>query len=589
MAPDSNGGVLANNGLAGIAGALRRARAMAEEKFVAIGQGLEASVDILAHLSAAFRKLLVELESDDLKQASQDISAAAAGVSTLSGAHRGERELLGRINDAAVAIEACIARMLKAVKGAGVLGVSAKIEAMHIGDAGADFLGFASEIERSLRLAQENLASLAQEITGVRGHLEQASTGEREFDKRYAEALRLLPARLASSVDAIAAHHTQAVSATSEVAERSQHIGHRIGEAVMALQIGDITRQRIEHVEYAMAILDTSTPSPCTEAMMALSGPERRRLVALCCRLQSAQLSDAVREFDQEIERIFASLTDLTASAGEIARLGEQAYGSSGAGRRTFLLDLEDDVGQARLMLEGFRTARVAADTVVESVRDATDSLAAHIGSIRSLESEIRIMGLNTTLKCGRLGNAGRPLSVIAQELRACSHVAAVEADSIMVSVEHMTASVGALSSQDQSRHTTDIVAIADAMTSSVDRLGTAGHNLGDALTALRRDSDKVCALLRDTAARITVHQEIGIVLRQAATDLDAIVGDDELATDLSPAEEGVLAHIASAYTMAREREVHSQIMRGTSTAALATGQSSDGAALADALDDILF
>ena len=29
-------------------------------------------------------------------------------------------------------------------------------------------------------------------------------------------------------------------------------------------------------------------------------------------------------------------------------------------------------------------------------------------------------MGLNTTLKCGRLGVVGRPLSVIAQELRDC-------------------------------------------------------------------------------------------------------------------------------------------------------------------------
>ena len=27
-------------------------------------------------------------------------------------------------------------------------------------------------------------------------------------------------------------------------------------------------------------------------------------------------------------------------------------------------------------------------------------------------------MGLNTTLKCGRLGDLGRPLSIIAQELR---------------------------------------------------------------------------------------------------------------------------------------------------------------------------
>jgi len=53
---------------------------------------------------------------------------------------------------------------------------------------------------------------------------------------------------------------------------------------------------------------------------------------------------------------------------------------------------------------------------------------------LRELEADIRIMGLNTTLECGRLGVPGRPLSAIAQELRDCgsrtaSHAAAALTD----------------------------------------------------------------------------------------------------------------------------------------------------------------
>jgi hypothetical protein len=588
--------------IAGVGDAIRLARALTEEKFLAIGQGLEASVDILARLTATFQALQAELEGEGLKQAARDILGAASGVTALSGSYQGEREALGQLIEVAAAIDGRIARMHKAVKAVDVLGVSAKIEAMHIGDAGTDFLSFANEIDRSLKLAQVNLAELAREIVGVRGHLEKASMGERDFDKRHAEALRLVPARLAASVDSISAHREQAVGATSAVAGRSRQIGQRIGEAVMALQIGDITRQRIEHVEQALEIFDRIAQSPDGSApgtpvgvepdgWHLLSQAERQRLIALGCKLQSAQLSDVARELDQEVGRIFASLQELTRSAAEIVRLGEQAYGSSEGRRGTFLLELEEEVGRARALLEGFLEARANADQVVESVRGATTSLAGHVGTIQSLEADIRIMGLNTTLKCGRLGNAGRPLSVIAQELRVCANLTAIEADSIMVSLERMTACVGSLSGQEQERRAADIAAVSEAMTASVGRLGAAGHDLADALGTLKRDSDAVTGLLAETVSRITVHEEIGAVLRQAAADLaDALEGVDPVAGDTTPAEDRMLALIAASYTMAREREIHDQVIRGNTASASGFMPSSLGAPAAEgALDDILF
>ena len=57
--------------------------------------------------------------------------------------------------------------------------------------------------------------------------------------------------------------------------DRSKHMGERIGSAVMALQIGDITRQRIEHVEFALGLFNDVLLSKPGE------GGRARRLPAL--------------------------------------------------------------------------------------------------------------------------------------------------------------------------------------------------------------------------------------------------------------------------------------------------------------------
>ncbi|SMF84830.1 Methyl-accepting chemotaxis protein [Tistlia consotensis] len=584
---------------AGVADAIGLARALTEDRFLAVGEGLESSIGILGRLSGTFQALQAELESDSLHRAAGDIAGAAEGVTALSGAYREEREALGRLAEAAATIDGRIGRMHKAVKAVDVLGVSAKIEAMHLGEAGSDFLGFANEIHRSLKLAQQNLVELARELTGLRGHLEQSAETERAFDRQHGEALRLVPARLTASVEAIAGRSRAAGSSAAAVAGRSREIGQRVGDAVMALQVGDITRQRVEHVEAALARLD-QVEQPDLAEWRDLTDGERRRLVALGCRLQSAQLSDAAAELERDAGRIAASLDELTASAREIARLGEQAYGGSARGRSAFLLDLEAEVAQARALLDGFRTARAGADAVVEAVREGTTRLAEHVGTIQSLEADIRIMGLNTTLKCGRLGGAGKPLAVVAQELRVCANQTGVEAEAVMAGVERMTDCLGALSGEAQARRADEIAAVAEALTGSVERLGAAGQGLADALRSLGHDSEAVTGLLAETRARITVHEEIGAVLRQAAADLAqraAAAGPD--AGDAGAAGRGVgalpaagrelLAGIARSYTMAQERETHARVT-GEALAAPAGATPPPGQGAAEvAVDDFLF
>jgi hypothetical protein len=181
--------------------------------------------------------------------------------------------------------------------------------------------------------------------------------------------------------------------------------------------------------------------------------------------------------------------------------------------------------------------------------------LAAHIGTVRSLETDIRIMGLNMSFKCGRLGAAGRPLSIIAQELRRYAKEIAGEAGAVMGDLSRIIAIADALSGGAQDGQAADIAAVGDSMATSLSCLRIAGQTLADALAALERDGSQVVALLDETVARAGEHDDISRVLRQAAADLDSGVADGAAASvEASPAVDALLDEMMRSYTMQSER-----------------------------------
>ncbi len=146
------------------------------------------------------------------------------------------------------------------------------------------------------------------------------------------------------------------------------------------------------------------------------------------CNLTAAQLRDTAAELDRGAERIASSLRRLADDAKDISQLGAQAYGAADRQHRDFMEELEGNVRETEGLFAGLRAAHNDTERLIANVLAAARTLAGKIDKLRELEADIRIMGLNTTLKCGRLGVLGRPLSIIAQELRDCGSRTASEA-----------------------------------------------------------------------------------------------------------------------------------------------------------------
>ena len=177
------------------------------------------------------------------------------------------------------------------------------------------------------------------------------------------------------------------------------------------------------------------------------------------------------------------------------------------------------------------------------------------------MEADIRIMELNTSLKCGRLGAIGRPLSVIAQALRDCGGRTATLAAAVLAALQQLLAAAASLT---DTRHAPDAAAggeVGHDMMQAVERLNATGQRLGDALAGLEDDSDAVGGLLATAVERFTVRHEISKVLRQAAADCTLLAepADGPDAAEDAASCAGILSQIAAGYTMACERAVHAR------------------------------
>ena len=370
------------------------------------------------------------------------------------------------------------------------------------------------------------------------------------------------------------------------------------GIAVTALQIGDTTRQRIEHVEYAIDVLQVMLggrtqnkhKQPPVRLPSDLGQAECTAITGAVAGLQARQLTDTADELDGQLKRILAVLTALTRDAREMAGLGHKAYGASGLEGGTFLDDLRDKVGQANDLLDALTAAQHDADEVVQSVLTAATSLSGHMKSIQSLEADIRLMGLNTTLKSSRLGNEGRSLTVIAQELRGCSNITAAEAETIMQLLDAVTATGTRLSARETARQSNETREIAEIMRHSIEQMNGVADSLTAALATLSQDSETVVTLLDQTLADVTAHQAIGETLRASAAALADIASQPPVGgSRVADIVDDLQAALFKTYTMSRERDIHGRIFRNNAVNIPDAPATAQPAAAEAALEDMLF
>src|SRR5262249_50783497 len=124
------------------------------------------------------------------------------------------------------------------------------------------------------------------------------------------------------------------------------------------------------------------------------------------------------KDFHRDAAAITHSTKGLTSEAAALRTLRDAAVGDLDGARANFVLHLAERLHEAaRLSQEVAAADRAAAETG-RVTAEAAGKLIARVSAIQAIKVEVNLMALNAAIKCSRLAEPGRPLAVIAVELR---------------------------------------------------------------------------------------------------------------------------------------------------------------------------
>lgn len=530
---------------------LEAARSAIEGRFLEVGDVLSRAVDGMNALITALDRMKESLDGDSVATAARELGQASDTLRQLPQSLEGRLEKLSGLVRVGSDLTKCIEDMHKHLAYLRVFGVNIKITSGGIAAAGPEFAIFAQEICDCIELGRTQLDTFRADLGALDGDLRQALGQEADLARRCDELLPAVPDSLVAQVAAITAHQARIGQISEQVAGLARDVRKKVASALAALQIGDITRQRIEHVQFGLALLDAPE-------VRALPAEARGRLETFMRQLLIAQLDATTRDFRRDVSRIGLNVGAMAADASEILRLRDHAEGQGGEGN--FLRGLEANVGKAFALVDDIEAGERSAEAVSRSASRSARDLAAQVAAIQNMRADVQMMAMNTTLKCSRIGETGKPLGVIAIELRQHATHLETSAGHTLAALESLfgsTTDEEVPETEDLAPQVSAASAAAEALRQAVERIRKTGDEVDGDLAEAADQGGQVVAMLKQAATRFDFDRQVGGYLDEALELLARDVGDDDRIDDLAEILAPLMARLSRTYTMAQEREVH--------------------------------
>jgi hypothetical protein len=532
--------------LPAIEASITRIAAGLDARFVAAGEALAQAHGIVEQLLAELESVINALGRDAAEAAVNNMLAAADRLEQLPQVQAARREGLERIAKGAQPLRHQIGQVMRTLDFLRICGLNIRVTAA--GQNG--FSAFADTMSDRLDLGEREMAGIGADIEQLIASIPALIEVDRRLSEECARVIPQVPRKLAADAAALQRHQAEDAARAERIAAVARDIRSKVAGAIGAMQIGDITRQRLEHVATGLrAVIDLRQHGDpaAPDAVLAATG----HVVALL----GAQTADAIAGFHRESLRLTESLAGIAPSTAALLEIkAEGARVQAGGDKAAFLAALEQSVTDVRAVTTKLRDTDMRAQSLGASTSQSAERLAARLRIVHRVNEDVHLMAWNTDLRCYRLGDEGKALAMVAAEVRSFATILATVSDAIRVSVETLVGAVAALRDPDVEQD----VDPAEALVASLACIHEGAVRMREGMERLDSHAASVTGIIDTTSRAIDCEAEYGELLRQAAERL-ALLGtrctlpDDATAMLLAP----LLDQLARIYTMASERAVH--------------------------------
>ena len=552
---------------------LEGARSRIEQRFLDGGVVLLSVLDVLNRLVASLENLSGSLGDEAAETTIGRLVATVDQLTALPGIEEMRQQRLGTIAVTEKSLGTHIADMQETLRYLRTFATTAKITGAAI----PDFAGFAEEILERIQFGAREVNALGARIGTLGGVIGSASAGGGEALERFRRSVPDIAGNLSRNAADLTAQRRHLSQLAGKVGAAARGVQGKVATTLSAMQIGDITRQRIEHCQAAFTYLEAYL------ATGALDADAADRLTALIRHLVHDQLVEIASDFTRECKTVVGTIRSFGNDIdGLMALYGDMDAGDGRSADRA-MRTLEADIAAASAVVREIEQAASKANALGQSTVETVRELLNGVKTIQLVRTDIHYMALNTNLRCGKLGEEGRAINVVTAELRLFSGRLDETAERILTALQSLEDDAGKLGEAGAAAGGALDAHLAEAL----DHIRRAGDRMEEDMAALRACGTDVSAKAGRTIAELDFNAELGDVLAACSAEAGALLGHELPDTSgLEAAIADLGSRIARTYTMVSEREVHARLFGTTveAPAASAAAQSDE-----ELFDDALF
>lgn len=521
-----------------------------EAAFLNVGDLLSRSAGLLDQIGSTFETLPRDLDRPEVNEATARLTEVGSKAQEISDSFAQEQQDILRLVDVVAKANRPITELRKTIRMMGILSVNARVVAATVPNL-EDSDVFTTDIATLSSSAAKTIAAFTAIYEKLGQEVQAAAAARDKFEQSQSGTLSGLATRIGTSLDAVTRQRKRSSDGSAETVQMSRAIGQRVMTAVMALQVGDATRQRVEHIETGLRKASEMAPN----------------VLSVVAELSAAQLFDTIATLDNDVAEAEQALGQLARDATTISARSREIYGSGGQDSSA-LSRLNQEMRHATAVLHDCERERKQLGTVAAEVENTVKVLLEHVAAVQAIEANMRLVSLNAAIKCAQLGPEGAALNVIARQLRSLTTdtVKAAEAAAERLGEAAELALAFSAASGDEATQQMEQLELDAA--DGLKLMESVEVRIRDALLVLEDAAPQVARYLDGASGGFSNHQDISETLSDAQMQLVALGAGSVQKPEPGSEMAALLEEIRKTYTMESERQIHDRMFGKPAAAA---------------------
>ncbi|SFJ16763.1 chemotaxis protein [Bradyrhizobium sp. cf659] len=546
-----------------------------EDVFARVGRELGRGHLIFKELNQGLATLSGELSGAEIEGAATALQEIAARLSELAQALPAESALLATIGASTAEASSLLKPLFKHIGMITIIARSARIEAASLDGDREGFLAFTQEAYDLGRAVQHSIEGCARDQQRLSEAVATASGRQKEFENRYRDQLVSESAELGEAYGGLRDQRSKSSHVADLAGASTRKIAEAVGSAIISLQAGDSTRQRLEHVCHGLGLASGPSPSLVPEPVTSDDGARA------ICLLQAAQLRDAQREFGGDIGQIVRALTAILHDAGSVVGHGRTLFGGEDGGSSSFLARIKQILAHASTLIATCEGAGRSVDDALAIVEDTLAKFRQAIAGLADATVDITLIGMNAGLKASHLGSRGSAFVVIANELKATADQVSAGAGRLRPVLDGIEHSAKALKELRVQGDPTQLANLEPQILQALREVEAGNERLDKLMSRLVDEGAEFEGLMNSAQGLMTKLGESSATLPAVAARLETA---NAVARRPQPRaqDEAMLDDLFARYTMERERDVHREFLQTLGLASIAATRRVEAVETAD-------